>query len=399
MPDPRASQSIASQAKLDELAAHLRASGRFAFDTEFVSEDSFEPVLGLIQVATRERLATVDPLCIDDLQPLWDVVLDPGVEVVMHAPGEDLRICRYKTGRLPSRVVDVQRAAGLIGVHYPSSLGNLLSSCLRVNLDNRETRTDWLRRPLSPAQLRYALDDVRHLLDLQDHIDHHLSARNRKAWAEEEFVALLSEIAEREEGERWRKLPGISQLNRRGLEAARRLWEWRRDTARRTDQPARRVMRDDLLVSIAKRQPTHKADLEALRDFQRSHLRGHSDELLRILGEARLTSEHELPLALERSDDGKPPSTITNVLLAVLNWACADHGVSVALTATVADIRELVQWCIGGHDAENLPALMQGWRRGVCGELLVDVIAGRRSLRIQNPTGDDPIAIDPIAGS
>ena len=138
---------IATQAGLDALVDELHAAGRFAFDTEFVSEETFEPVLGLIQVATRDRLATVDPLAIPDFSRFWALINDPGVEVVMHAASEDLRICRFQTGTVPRRVYDVQIAAGLVGFGYPLSLGNLVSQALRISLPGGETRTDWRRAP------------------------------------------------------------------------------------------------------------------------------------------------------------------------------------------------------------------------------------------------------------
>src|SRR5689334_5992492 len=115
MADASSESLIATPSALAELVDHLRASGRFAFDTEFVSEETFEPVLCLIQVATRDRLAVIDPLAIQDLAPFWDLVIDPTIEVVMHAASEDLRICRFKTGVVPRRVYDVQIAAGLVG--------------------------------------------------------------------------------------------------------------------------------------------------------------------------------------------------------------------------------------------------------------------------------------------
>ena len=116
---------IADHAGLAELIDHLRTSGRFAFDTEFVSEATFEPVLCLVQVATRERLAIIDPMEVGDLSPFWDAALDPSIEVVTHACGEDLRIAHIQAGRFPERIVNVQIAAGLIGLNYPLSLGNL----------------------------------------------------------------------------------------------------------------------------------------------------------------------------------------------------------------------------------------------------------------------------------
>src|SRR5262249_18911243 len=159
---------IITTPQLLALVEHVRAMARFAFDTEVVLEDTFEPVLWLIQVATRERLALIDPLAVRDLDPFWDVVCDPAIEVVMHAAGEDLRICLIKSGRLPRRVYDVQLAAGLAGFSYPLSLVNLVGQVLGVSLSGGETRTDWRRRPLSSGQVEYALDDVRYLLDLAD---------------------------------------------------------------------------------------------------------------------------------------------------------------------------------------------------------------------------------------
>ena len=168
MPENAEPLVVSTSQGLDELVDHLRTSRRFAFDSEFVSEDTFEPVLCLIQVATADRLVAVDTMAIPNVAALWAVVNDPEMEVVMHAAGEDLRIGLFQTGVVPKRVFDVQLVAGLVGYGYPLSLGNLLSQALRVSVFGGETRTDWRRRPLSPAQLRYALDDVRYLLALAD---------------------------------------------------------------------------------------------------------------------------------------------------------------------------------------------------------------------------------------
>src|SRR5262249_34563429 len=157
---------------------------------EFVSEDTFDPVLCLVQVASGDRLALVDPFAIHDLTPFWDVVCDPSVEVVTHAAGEDLRICWLQAGRLPKRVFDVQLAAGMVGYGYPLSLKRLTSSVLGVSLSGGETRTDWRRRPLTPGQVEYALDDVRHLLGLADVLSKRLAKLDRATWACEEFAEL-----------------------------------------------------------------------------------------------------------------------------------------------------------------------------------------------------------------
>ncbi len=220
---------ITTPAQLKGLVEHLKASGRFALDTEFVSEDTFEPVLCLIQVATRERLTLIDPLQVRDLGPFWDVLTSASVEVVMHAAGEDLRICLLRTGLLPRRVFDVQMAAGLTGLSYPLSLVNLVAQVLEISLAGNETRTDWRHRPLSAGQLQYALDDVRHLLDLADHFAIRLEQLDRTELARAEFDEMVSSIARRTADDRWRRLPGLPHLSRRSLEMARRLAEWRED--------------------------------------------------------------------------------------------------------------------------------------------------------------------------
>ncbi len=398
MADQSAEPLISTPAGLRDLVEHLRACGRFAFDTEFVSEETFEPVLCLIQVATRERLAVVDALAVRDLAPFWEVVIDPAVEVVMHAASEDLRICRFQTGKVPRRVYDVQIAAGLVGFGYPLSLGNLVNQALQVTLPGGETRTDWRRRPLSAAQLRYALDDVRYLLDLGDLLDCQLAQRNRKAWAEAEFAELVRSLQRRAEEDRWRRLPGLHQLSRRGLEVARRLVEWRFDEAKRTNRPLRQLLRDDLLVAIAKRQPTNRRDLELLRDFNRPHLLSKSGEILATIVEAQAVPPEHLPEPPDRPEEGPGLSMVVNLLSAALAKCCAQHNVALGLVGVSHDLKELIRWHLDNRPVNSRPELARGWRDEVCGETLLDVLSGRRALRVADPRADVPVALEPIGG-
>lgn len=385
---------VVTQEGLDGLVEHIRSEGRFAFDTEFVSEETFEPVLCLVQVATRERLAVVDPLAVRDLSPFWECVIDPSIEVVMHAAGEDLRICRFQTGRIPSRVFDVQIAAGLVGTGYPLSLGNLVHQMLRIGLAGGETRTDWRRRPLSDSQLRYALDDVRHLLGLAERITEQLDHLGRAEWAEREFADFLDQINGRSEEERWRRLSGLHQLNRRGLEVARRLFDWRMDDARRANRPLRQILRDDLLIAIAKRQPATRKDLEALRDFNRPHLLSKSNEILALIAEAQAVPPEALPEHAERHEEGPGLAMVVSLLAATLTRCCAEHRVASSLVGTTSDLKELVRWYVDGRPDHRLPTLVQGWREVVCGRTLLEVLSGRRTLRVVDPEADVPVAID-----
>jgi ribonuclease D len=386
---------VTTRDQLRELVQHVRAQGRFAFDTEFVSEDTFEPVLCLLQVATDRRLAVIDPQAVGDVTMLWELVLDPAIDLVMHAAGEDLRICQIRNGALPSRVFDVQIAAGLVGYSYPLSLVNLVSQALHVSLQSSETRTDWRRRPLSPAQLRYALDDVRYLLPLADLLRAELKKRGREPWADEEFNAFLNAVGSRADEERWRRLPGLHQLNRRGLEAARRLSEWREEEARRQNRPIRQILRDDLLVAIARRQPSGRRDLEALRDFNRPGLLNKSQAILELVARARGVPEHELPDPYQRPDDSPGASTVASLLSVAMAQSCIQNEVANSLVANVSDLKHLIRWYLDGRTGDRRPRVLEGWRGPVCGELLLAVLEGRRTFRVANPASEFPIAMEP----
>jgi ribonuclease D len=398
MGDPVDAPLITTEPALRDLLDHVRACGRFAFDTEFVSEETFEPVLCLVQVATRDRLANIDPLAFRDLRAFWEVVTDPAVEVVMHAAGEDLRICRLQTGRLPARVFDVQIAAGLVGLGYPLSLGNLAYQVLGVSVFGGETRTDWRRRPLSPSQLRYAVDDVRYLLPMADRIAERLRAAGREAWAEEELRDFLADVQSRDDESRWRRLPGLHQLSRRSLEAARRLAEWRVEEARRQNRPLRQIIRDDLLVAIAKRLPAGRAELEALRDFNRPQLLSKGPEILARIAQAQAVPADQLPEHAERREEGPGLTMVVNLLSAALTNCCARQKVAVGLAGSVSDLKDLVRWHVQDRPAGQRPHLAAGWRDGVCGAILLDVLSGRAALRVVDPQADDPIAVDTVPG-
>ncbi len=397
MTSPTAEPLIGRAEELLGLIEDARRAGRLAFDTEFVSEETFEPVLGLVQVATPDRLVAIDPLAPGlDLAPLWDLILDPAIDVVMHAAGEDLRIGWIRTGQLPARVFDTQIAAGLVGYSYPLSLVNLVSQVLGITLSGSETRTDWRRRPLSDAQVHYALDDVRHLLAVADRLTAQLDRLDRRSWAEDEFRSFIGAVQGRVDQERWRKLPGLAGLNRRSLEVARRMAVWREEEARRLNRPLRQVLRDDLLVGIARRQPRNKRDLEALRDFNRPALVAKSREILDVIAEGLATPDPQLPEPFERFDDGPGIQMVTSMLHATMANRCAKHGLSAGLVGTTSDLKDLVRWRLDGRSDPSRPDLLSGWRSEVCGQALLDVLDGRLALRIQDPTADVPVTLQPV---
>ena len=273
-------EDITSDAQLRDYSRRLAEAPSIAFDTEFVSENSYSPVLCLVQAAANGRLAVIDALAVGDMRPFWEAIVAEGHQTVVHAGRGELEFCLQATGRLPERLFDVQVAAGLTGIEYPAGFGALVQKILGQSSPKHETRTDWRRRPLSKRQIEYALDDAVHLHPMCEALEARLRELGRLEWMEEEMADWKEELHRAAGQERWRRVSGQAGLDARSLAIVRELWKWRDAEARRRDQPARRVLRDDLLVELARRQTADVKRIRAVRGMERG-------DLLRRAGEHR----------------------------------------------------------------------------------------------------------------
>ncbi|NOX56920.1 MAG: ribonuclease D, partial [Planctomycetes bacterium] len=261
---------IVDQTTFEDLCLQIRHAGEVAFDTEFISDDYYRPRLCLLQFAFADRCVSVDPLRVEDLGSWWSIMADRRTTVVTHAGREEVRFCLRETGLAPRRLVDVQIAQGLRSRAYPLSYENLVARVLGRRLHGSETRTDWSRRPLSPQQVAYALDDVRYLLPIWHQQRADLERRNRLEWAESEFERMVSEVQEERSGASWRRVSGLHRLRPRELAVARELIRWREQKAAELDRPVRRVLRDDLIIELARRRPRTPQEVLATRGMKRS---------------------------------------------------------------------------------------------------------------------------------
>ena len=221
--------SVTEPEQLTACVAQLAQCGKFGLDTEFIGEKSYHPQLCLVQVATKDALYLIDPLTVGPLDAFWQVVVDPANEVIVHAGREEIRLCCLACGKPPGKLVDLQIAAGLVGLSYPLSHGNLVKEVLGISLPKGETLTEWGARPLTKSQIHYAYDDVRHLLAVWKKLSAQLDKLKRHEWAREEFdrlVAAATPIAPADAGvsEKWRKLRGVGGLDRRRLAIVRELF-------------------------------------------------------------------------------------------------------------------------------------------------------------------------------
>ncbi len=384
---------LTERAEVADLAASVRRHGLMGLDTEFVSERTYRPVLGLVQVATPDGLFLIDPLAPDEPdQPIWEAMADPGVLTVVHALYEEARFCLRRSGRLPGQLFDVQLGAAFNGAHYPIAYDKLVGQELRRGLGPSQSRTDWLKRPLTPPQLRYAADDVRWLLPLRERLEARMRANRSLGWFEEEMSQRLRELGRGGDRAVWRRLAGSGKLQPRSLAALRELAEWRVREAEAADLPLRWIVRDDLLVGIAQQLPRSFEELLSLRGGSELR-RQHRAPILRAVQDAYDLPEPELPQRERPLRQPKPKRAALLFLEAVLTAACERYRVDPSLVGSSGQLRALIAWDANGRDPELRPPLLRGWRGKVCGEALLDALDGQVSLRLHDPQAAQPLAV------
>ena len=384
---------VTSPEELSAYYAHLAHARRFGFDTEFVGEETYHPRLCLVQVATGERLYLIDPLSVGSLEPFWHLVVDPANQVVVHAGREEVRLCRLWSGQNPGNLFDLQIAAGLAGYPYPLSHASLVSQVLRVQLAKGETLTEWRTRPLTGAQIRYAFDDVRHLLPVWQVLSARLEKLGRLPWAREEFQRLAANVHPDEPiVAKWRKLRGLGSLDRRRLAVVRELYSWREEVAARTNRPARTIIRDDLIVEVARRNPTRERDLQVVRGLPRRDLHA----ILQVIDRARALPLEDCPVVTEREQDPPQVGLVSSVLTAVLGDLSTRRHLAPNLVATSQDVKLLVRSRMQGRPLPAESLLTQGWRAQAILPVLQGVLEGRQTLRIADITVETPFAFEEV---
>jgi len=367
-----------------------------AFDTEFVSEHTFRPELCLVQVAFADEQVAIDPYECGDLVPFWEIVVAEGHETIVHAGRQELLFCLEAVGKPPANLFDVQLAAGMIGFEYPAGYGTLVNRLLGLKAQKGETRTDWRRRPLSEAQIDYALEDVRHLARFRELLGQRLERLNRQEWFKDEMLSWQTDIDNSRTSERWRRVAGSSGLSARSLAIVREVWNWREQEAARRNRPTKQVLRDDLIVELAKRRSDDPKQIGAVRGMERGDLRRAVPELAEAVSKALALDDQELPENV-RLESNSHLTMLGQFLSSALGSICQQAEVATSLVGTPSDVRDLVAWRLGETNGspKEPPSLARGWRAHVVGHLIDDLLAGRVAIRIRDPHSEQPLAFEP----
>jgi ribonuclease D len=368
---------ITSTADLADFCARLEGQAFVAVDTEFMRETTYWPKLCLIQAAAPGGIeATIDPMAEGlDLSPFLALMVDQRILKVFHAARQDVEIF-HNLGAIPKPLFDTQIAGMAAGFGEQIAYDALVRKILKIELDKSHRFTDWARRPLSEAQLTYAIADVTHLAELYPILRARLEKAGRLSWVTEEMAAMCDPALYDVDPENaWRRLRPRKHAVKY-LAVFRAVAAWRERTSQQRDQPRGRILKDEAIDELAAQAPTEVDALNRLRSVPKGFAGSrYGPELIDAIAAALADPEGYAP-KIER--DSTPPSpaagAVVELLKVLLKARAEDAGVASKLIATVADLEK-----IASDDAADAAAL-HGWRREAFGEDALRLKRGELAL-------------------
>jgi ribonuclease D len=372
-------EPITKTKKLAEACARLAQHPFVTVDTEFLRESTYYPVLCVAQMASTDEAVVVDAIADGiDLAPFFALMGDEKVIKVFHAARQDIEICWHEAGIIPHPIVDTQVAAMVLGYGDSISYDQLVQRITGDTLDKSHRFTDWTRRPLSEAQLAYAISDVTHLRDVYLTLAADLEKRGRSEWMREEMKVLTSAETYRFEPEHaWERLKTRVRKPKE-LAVLVEVAAWREREAQARDVPRSRVIKDDVIGDIALQAPTTIERLGGLRSLPKGFERSKWGEAIVEAVKRGLARDPKTLPRLDRPRGAVNGQATVELLKVLLRMTAERHGVAAKVIATVDDLDR-----IAGDDAADVPAL-HGWRRDLFGEKALALKHGRLSLAIEN---------------
>jgi ribonuclease D len=354
---------VQKQHDLERLCQHLQGEPWIALDTEFMRERTYYARLCLIQLATPSMVACIDPLALAPLAPLLHVLYAPGIVKVLHAARQDLELFYDLQGAPPAPVHDTQIAAALLGYQDQISYAGLVEELLGTRLEKHYTRTDWSRRPLSAAQLRYAEDDVRYLRGIYPLLMEKLAVQGRDEWLTEECARLTdTRLYLNDPDDAYARIKQRHALPPASQQVLRALARWRELTAQQLNRPRNWIMRDTELLELARRQPRSEGELTTISGLARASAKKWGTILVAEIAKAVALTPTKL-WNVSAPLNARQLSLYERMHKLVYTRA-RERQLSPTLIASRKDLQALVR-------GESAGALLTGWRRVIVGEELL----------------------------
>ncbi|CAM2066360.1 ribonuclease D [Sulfidibacter corallicola] len=378
---------ITTNEALAEICASAENQPFITLDTEFIRERTYYPVLALIQVSwPGQGPLLIDPLKVTDWDPFHVLLKNTDIVKVLHSSRQDLEIFYNQMGSIPQPIFDTQIAASMCGLGDQISYAALISKTLGIQLRKGDSFTNWLQRPLTDAQIRYAQDDVRYLPDAYDKLVALAKSQGRLNWIREETAAqLTNDLFNPDPAGLWRKVKKVGQLKEKDLVVLQGLAIWRDQKARELDKPLRFVLSDEVMVELAKMDKLTLDQLKSRRGIHPKFVQRHGESLQETHARARDLPRSQWPKLKESKNRG--PSDKAEAL-ADLAWILIKeiaHKANMAPANIILkrDLAPFIDATLSGKDTTKF-AISHGWRKEMVGSLLVSLMEGRMIIKVES---------------
>ncbi len=350
-----------------------------ALDTEFLRENTYHPRLCLLQLATENDVALIDPFEIDDLAPLSRLLTDESMMKIVHSGRQDIEILYTELGVMPWPIFDTQIAATLLGYTQQIGYGPLVQAECGVTLQKLDSFTDWSKRPLVKSQLEYAADDVVYLPRVYRSMRDRLEQKGRLSWLEGDFRALVDpKRYEANPYERYLHLKKVNQLNRRQLSAARELAAWREKRAEELDIPRKRVMTDEQVVEACRREARTIDQLFMVRGMHERLSTSSARQVVKCIATGLDAANDTWPQLRHAPKSQRNVDAEVDLMTALARKRAKEYGVAFQTLVSHEDLRALAR------GQQEGVAVLEGWRYDMIGRELLDLLDGKISLSISN---------------
>jgi len=388
MNDSLVYQYIDTPEELIKACQVLKSAKVLCVDTEFHREKTYYPQFALLQVGSTDAVYIIDPVQIKDLTPIWHVILDPNILKVFHAGRQDLEIILEHAGALPLPMFDTQVAAALLGYGQQVGFGNLVQRITKKNLAKGESFSDWLKRPLTKQQMTYAADDVIYLMPIYQALKEELQARKRSAWLDEEQTVLTSlSTYKTDKKEAFWRVKGVNKLKPKHLAILRELGTWREEQAQKKDIPRRRLVSDDALLDLAKRDSLNVEVMGRMRGLNAGVIRRFGDTWIQLWQKGLNCPESDFPKLAARKGNTSGTDLRLELLDTLLRLKADEASISSTILANKSELSSLASW--GNKPFNDAPDLscLKGWRAELVGNDLLRLLRGEICLCLNPNTG------------
>lgn len=359
---------IETRDALDELCDELLHQPLLAVDTEFFRETSYFPHLGLVQIASPDRIACVDPLAFDARKGLADLLLNPAITKIFHACIQDLEVLYQYLGAIPCPLFDTQVAAAMLGAQDQIGYARLVEERMGVVLEKSQTRTNWLKRPLTSRQIDYAGDDVLYLLPIYEKLFEALQQKNRVDWLTEDCTRLCNDTNRYypDMHNCWKRVKGASRLSGIELSVCYSVAQWREQRAMLKDLTRKKLISDELVIRLATSRPETGSSLENISPLRTILNDEEFDSLLQTVLEGVNRPQAEWPIQ-DRYTTDAAEKTLIKRLVEQLRKLAEEYDIAQGIICSRKDIEKMIR---GARDIQ----LLSGWRYEYFGKELLELM-------------------------